>query len=95
MNSNVLIAVVVIAVVIGVFALIYFTQPAQTKAKEPLPSPSEIMNYTPQVPENISPPTSESNGSGISTPQPNETNASVTIPEINESELEIQLPDEI
>ncbi len=83
MNSNLLVALIVIAIVIGVLALLYLTQPAPSKPEEPVPSPEEVVNYTPQLPEEIAVNETE-------LPEENET-----LPDVNESLLEIPLPEEI
>ena len=76
MNSNVIIALVVIAVVIGALAVLYLSQPAPNKPEEPVPSPEEVVNYTPQLPEEIA-----VNETNETLPDVNESLLEIPLPE--------------
>ncbi len=80
MNSGVLVAIILI-VVIGVIAVFYLTQPVPSKpeknqSEKPLPSPEEIVNYTPQLPENIT-----VNETNETLPEVNESILEIQLPE--------------
>lgn len=86
MNTQVLIILGLAVLVITALIYVYLYKP-EVPEKEVLSFPQETANYTPTLPENITP---------TEIPEKNKSTAeNTTLPEINESELTIELPDEI